>query len=91
MADRFLTVRFELIDDSLSVEFIQDKRTDDVLSLTWPVIEDAESLRAYILPLFEGSYIPKDDVTWQDFLSERGPRSTQPQVSSMPFLGLGSY
>jgi len=87
LPERFLTVRFELIDDSLSVEFVQDKRTDDALSLTWPVIEDFESLRGYILPFFEGSYVPKDDVIWRDFLSERGPINTTAGLS-MPFWGL---
>ena len=85
--DPFLTVRFELIDDSLSVEFIQDKLTNEALSLTWPVIEDFESLRGYILPFFEGSYVPKDDVTWRDFLSEQGPINTTAGLS-MPFWGL---
>lgn len=87
LPERFLTVRFELIDDSLSVEFIQDKLTNDALSLTWPVITDFKLLRGYILPLFEGSYVPKDDVTWQDFLSERGPINTTAGLS-MPFWGL---
>lgn len=87
LPERFLTVRFELIDDSLSVEFVQDKRTDDAFSLTWPVIEDFESLRGYILPFFEGSYVPKDDVIWRDFLSERGPINTTAGLS-MPFWGL---
>ena len=85
--NRFLTVRFELVDDSLAVEFIQDKRINDALSLTWPLIEDVESLRGYILPFFEGSYVPKDDVTWQDFLSQRGPINTTAGLS-MPFWGL---
>ena len=84
---RSLTVRFELVDNSLSVEFVQDKQTHDAVSLTWPVIEDFESLRGYILPFFEGSYVPKDDVTWQDFLSERGPINTTAGLS-MPFWGL---
>lgn len=87
LPERFLTVRFELIDDSLSVEFVQDERTDDALSLTWPVIEDFESLRGYILPFFEGSYVPKNDIKWQDFLSERGPINTTAGLS-MPFWGL---
>ena len=87
LPERFLTVRFELVDDSLSVEFVQDKQTHDAVSLTWPVIEDFEPLRGYILPLFEGSYVPKDDVTWQDFLSERGPINTTAGLS-MPFWGL---
>lgn len=87
VADQFLTVRFELINDSLSVEFVQDKFADDALSLTWPVIEDFESLRGYILPFFEGSYVPKNDIKWQDFLSERGPINTTAGLS-MPFWGL---
>ena len=87
LPERFLTVRFELIDDTLSVEFIQDKRTNDALSVTWPVIEDFESLRGYILPFFEGSYVPKDDVMWRDFLCERGPINTTAGLS-MPFWGL---
>ena len=85
--NRFLTVRFELIEESLSVEFIQYKQTSDTPCLTWPVIEDSESLRAYILPLFEGSYVPKDDITWQDFLSKRSPINTTAGLS-MPFWGL---
>ena len=87
IADRFLTVRFELIGESLSVEFVHDKQASDTIRLTWPVIEDSESLLAYILPLFEGSYVPKDDVTWQDFLAERGPINTTAGLS-MPFWGL---
>ena len=87
IADRFLSVRFELVDESLSVEFVHDERTRETLRLAWPVIEDSQSLRAYILPLFEGSYVPKDDVTWQDFLSERGPIDTTAGLS-MPFWGL---
>ena len=87
IADRFLTVRLELTGESLSVQLVQDKQTSDTLRLTWPVIEDSESLRAYILPLFEGSYVPKDDVTWQDFLAGRGPINTTAGLS-MPFWGL---
>ena len=87
LPDNFLTVRFELIEESLSVEFVHDKQTSNTVGLTWPVIEDSESLRAYILPLFEGSYVPKDDVTWQDFLAERGPINTTAGLS-MPFWGL---
>ena len=87
IADRFLTVQFELIDDPLSVEFVHDKQTSETHRLTWPVIKDSQSLRAYILPLFEGSYVPKGDITWQDFLSERGPINTTAGLS-MPFWGL---
>ncbi|MDE0481849.1 MAG: hypothetical protein OXI67_04655 [Candidatus Poribacteria bacterium] len=86
--DRSLTVRFELLEESLSVEFVQDERTSDTSSLTWPIIEDFQSLRAYIFPFFEGSYVPKNDIPWQDFLSKRGPINTTAGLS-MPFWGLG--
>ena len=87
IVDRFLTVHFGLIGESLSVEFVHDQWTNDRHRLTWPVIEDFRSLHGYILPFFEGSYVPKDDVTWQDFLSERGPINTTAGLS-MPFWGL---
>ena len=87
LPEHFLTVRFELVGESLSVEFVQDERTNDTLRLTWPVIEDSQSIRGYILPFFEGSYVPKDDITWQDFLSESGPIDTTAGLS-MPFWGL---
>ena len=85
--ERSLTVRFELIDDSLSVEFTQDKPTSNTVSLTWPIVEDFQSLRGYIFPFFEGSYIPKNYERWQDFLIERGPIDTTAGLS-MPFWGL---
>lgn len=85
--DRSLTVRFELLEESLSVEFVQDERTSDTSSLTWPIIEDFQSLRAYIFPFFEGSYVLKNDIPWQDFLSKRGPINTTAGLS-MPFWGL---
>ena len=87
LPERFLSVRTELIGDSLTFEFIQDAPTDDTQSLTWPVIADTESIHGYIFPFFEGSYVPKDDKTWQDFLSERGPINTTAGLS-MPFWGL---
>lgn len=80
---RFLTVRCELVGKSLSVEFISDAPGN----LTWPMVEGTSSLRGYILPFFEGSYVPRDDTTWQDFLCERGPVNTTAGLS-MPFWGL---
>lgn len=85
--DRSVIIRFELIGEVLSVGFVQDKSTNDTVSLTWPIVEDFESFRGYILPFFEGSYVPKDDMIWQDFLCERGPINTTAGLS-MPFWGL---
>ena len=87
--ERSLSVRVELEwrQDSLTIEFTQDADANEVPNLTWPVIKDTESIHAYILPFFEGSYVPKDDEMWQDFLSERGPINTTAGLS-MPFWGL---
>ena len=87
LPERLLSVRAELIGDSLTFEFIQDTPTDDTQSLTWPVIENTEAIQGYIFPFFEGSYVPTDDPTWQDFLSQRGPINTTAGLS-MPFWGL---
>ena len=87
LPDLLLTVRFELIKESLSVEFVQDRLESGASSLTWPLLEAPQSLRGYIFPFFEGSYVPKEDVKWQDFLCERGPIDTTAGLS-MPFWGL---
>ena len=84
---RFLTVHIELMEESLTVEFTQNAPTDETHTLTWPVIKDIESIRGYIFPFFEGSYVPIDDTTWQDFLDEQGPINTTAGLS-MPFWGL---
>ena len=83
--ERSLDVHIELVQDSLTVEFVQDG--DDKQRLTWPVIEDTETLHGYIFPFFQGSYVPKDDGMWQEFLYERGPINTTAGLS-MPFWGL---
>ena len=87
LPERFLTVRIELMENSLTVEFTQDGSADDTHTLTFPVIEDTESIHGYIFPFFEGSYVPKDDTTWQNFLREQGPINTTAGLS-MPFWGL---
>jgi hypothetical protein len=55
--------------------------------LTWPLMDDQAAVRAFILPLFEGSYVPSDDAAWRAFLASRGPVSTTEGLS-MPFWGL---
>ena len=87
LPERFLTVRFELIGESLSVEYVQDMPISDTVRLTWPIVGDFQSLRGYIFPFFEGSYVPKNYKRWQDFLIERGPIDTTAGLS-MPFWGL---
>ena len=84
---RSLTVHIELMEESLTVEFTQNAPTDETHTLTWPVIKDTEPIRGYIFPFFEGSYVPVDDTTWQDFLDEQGPINTTAGLC-MPFWGL---
>ncbi len=83
LSETSLSVRAELIEEVLSIEFISETSGN----LTWPMIQDTPSLRGYIVPFFEGSYVPTDDVLWQDFLHQRGAISTTAGLS-MPFWGL---
>ena len=87
LPERALTVHVEQSRDSLTIEFIQDESVNVPQNFTWPLIENTESIRGYIFPFFEGSYVPKDDITWRDFLRDRGPINTTAGLS-MPFWGL---
>ena len=87
LPERSLTVHVESLKDSLTIEFIQEVRADTAQNFTWPLIENTESIHGYIFPFFEGSYVPKDDITWHDFLCDRGPINTTAGLS-MPFWGL---
>lgn len=87
LPERVLTVHVEQSRDSLTIEFIQDDPANDPQNFTWPLIENTESIHGYIFPFFEGSYVPKDDITWRDFLRDRGPINTTAGLS-MPFWGL---
>ncbi len=87
LPERSLTVHVESLKDSLTIEFIQEVRADTAQNFTWPLIENTESIHGYIFPFFEGSYVPKDDITWRDFLCDRGPINTTAGLS-MPFWGL---
>lgn len=87
LPERALTVYVERSRDSLTIKFIQDDPANDTQNFTWPIIENTESIHGYIFPFFEGSYVPKDDITWRDFLRDRGPINTTAGLS-MPFWGL---
>lgn len=87
LPEHSLTVHVASLRDSLTIEFTQDAPTSDPQSFTWPIIENTESIHGYIFPFFEGSYVPKDDITWRDFLCDRGPIDTTAGLS-MPFWGL---
>ena len=83
-----LAISFRLDGETLSVHF----RSKVTGSFTWPVISSDPAIRGYILPLFEGSYVPSDDARWLTFLVHRSPINTTEGLS-MPFWGLdcGDY
>jgi hypothetical protein len=78
-----IVVSFQLDGETLSVHF----RSKIAGPFTWPIIRDESSVRGYILPLFEGSYVPSDDARWLAFLAARSPTNTTEGLS-MPFWGL---
>ena len=87
LQEHSLTVHVEWMRDLLTIEFIQDDPVNAPQNFTWPVIENTESIDGYIFPFFEGSYVPKDDLTWRDFLCDQGRINTTAGLS-MPFWGL---
>jgi hypothetical protein len=78
-----LTIDMRLDNDVLDSEFTSDKTG----TVTWPIIKPSQRIRAWIVPLFEGSYIPMDDPAWAAFLVDQGPLDTTGGLS-MPFWGL---
>ena len=78
-----LRVEIRLDDDVLVVRF----EAAEAASFTWPVLPGASAPRAYILPMFEGLYIPADDKPWAEFLVNQGAFTTTAGLS-MPFWGL---
>ena len=83
-----LAISFQLDGNTLSVHFLAQTTG----FFTWPIINNEPSIQGYILPLFEGSYVPSDDAKWIKFLVERSPMNTTEGLS-MPFWGLdcGDY
>ena len=76
-------VKIQLDGDALSVGIT----ADDAGSFTWPRLDADASHVAYILPMFEGVYVPADDEPWAKFLIKDGPLDTTSGLS-MPFFGL---
>ncbi|MFH0794348.1 MAG: glycoside hydrolase [bacterium] len=56
-------------------------------SVTIPVIRPGPRARAYMLPLFEGSYVPVNDGAWREFLVSESPMDTTSGLS-IPFWGV---
>ncbi|KPK62067.1 MAG: hypothetical protein AMK73_06850 [Planctomycetes bacterium SM23_32] len=80
---RDVDVSFALDGGSLSVRFVAEGPG----RFTWPIVGADPSVRGWILPLSEGSYVPAEHAEWLRFLTEQGPLDTTEGLS-MPFYGL---
>ena len=76
-------VNCALRDTELSIRFT----ASEVGRFTWPVIDSSEAIVAFILPTFEGVYVPADDAEWIGFLDREEGFDTTANLS-MPFWGL---
>lgn len=69
--------------DMLAVRFVADKAGQ----FTWPELAPDPSRRAYLLPMFEGRYVPADDAEWGAFFENKGGMDTTAELT-MPFWGV---
>jgi len=81
--DRHLSVSMRLEPDALVVDF----RSQVPGEFTWPILVPQSDLRAYILPIGQGSFIPVHDAAWGSYLSKLGGLSTTEGLS-LPLWGL---
>lgn len=81
--DRHLSVSVHLAADGLAVDFLATAPGE----FSFPVLPAGASAQAWILPFFEGLYLPCHDVTWQNYLTTREGLNTTADLS-LPFLGL---
>ncbi|MBN1477207.1 hypothetical protein JXA47_10675 [Candidatus Sumerlaeota bacterium] len=56
-------------------------------TITWPVIPASPEIKAWILPLAEGHFVPADDAEWIENLVDRSPHDTTASLS-MPWIAL---
>lgn len=78
-----LSVSMRLDPEALLVEF----HSQEPGEFTWPILPPQRSLRAYILPIGQGSYVPVDDKQWGTYLLNLGSLSTTEGLS-LPLWGV---
>ncbi len=81
--DRQTLVVLHLEGREVRVHFASQK----VGFFTFPVIPHEPSTKGWILPLFEGVYVPAGDALWSAHLVERGEMNTTADFT-MPFVGV---
>jgi len=83
LAQKGLAASFLLKENALLARFASAEPG----RFTWPILDVQAGVRAFILPLFEGSYVPPEDPAWRAFLASRSPMTTTEGLS-MPFWGI---
>jgi hypothetical protein len=73
----------KLTDDGLAVHFLSEKTGE----ITFPIIAEGDATRGWILPMFEGVYVPREDEKWAAFLIKQEGMSTTAELT-MPFVGM---
>jgi hypothetical protein len=85
---------WNLPDEKVAVDLLLDG--DDLVArftasapgaFSWPLLPSVPGRRAFILPLFEGLYVPAQDAGWARFLESQSPLDTTAGLS-MPFWGV---
>ena len=78
-----LSVSMQLEKDALVVKFTAKEPGE----FTWPILPPQLDLRAYILPIGQGSFVPVTDKAWSAYLSDLGGLSTTEGLS-LPLWGV---
>ncbi len=82
-SDQKLKVSLQLESDGLSVHLLSKSAG----SFTFPILPEPDSAKGWILPLFEGVYVPREDSRWTLFLTNCGEMNTTADLT-LPLLGL---
>jgi hypothetical protein len=77
-----LRVTVTLGDAGLAVHFLSEK-TGEII---FPTIPENGGMRGWILPMFEGVYVPRGDEKWRAFLKKQDDM-TATEALTMPFIG----
>ncbi len=82
LADRNIRVSARLVGQDLSIGFSSIKSGP----FTWPIAKPGPLAKAWILPMFEGVYVPSTDAKWIAHLTNSGGLSTTADLG-LPFWG----
>jgi len=83
LADRGLQVALRLEAAGAQIDFAAERAG----KLPWPAVSPGTAVKGWMLPLFEGVYVPAQDDRWSTFLVKSGPMNTTADLI-LPFWGL---